>query len=39
MQFDIPALGEPALRLGLALVLGSAIVIGTKLLRGRWCGA
>ncbi len=27
MQFDIPALGEPALRLGLALVLGSAIGI------------
>ncbi len=27
MQFDIPSLGEPALRLGLALVLGSAIGI------------
>ena len=27
MQFDIPSLGEPALRLGLALILGSAIGI------------
>lgn len=27
MQFDIASLGEPALRLGLALVLGSAIGI------------